>query len=359
MLSVLAVDDEVPSLDELSYLLRTSELVGSVAVTQSATDALRQLRDDHFDVVLLDIRMPGLDGLDLARVLARFSEPPVVVFVTAHDEHALEAFDVGAAGYLLKPLNRERLERVLRRATGGHQAAEEPDAVPVESGGRTILVDRQDICWVESAGDYVRLHLRDGPSYLWRAAISVLEAQWRRLRPDPPQLPRRGARHPRAADGRLTDDGQGRRDGAAGQPPAPARAPGPARSPRPPGLAMSGREVVRAPARRSTVVGHSPAAGDLYEQDNYARTLLSSLMRAQLGATVTVLVPAAALLLLYPAPGRARAEPRAGPRGRGTAHVHRPRRRDLPAARPPRLLVPAAGRPTSSNGSSSCSRTAP
>jgi DNA-binding LytR/AlgR family response regulator len=178
VLSVLAVDDEVPSLDELSYLLRTSELVGSVSVTQSATDALRQLRDDHFDVVLLDIRMPGLDGLDLARVLARFSEPPVVVFVTAHEEHALEAFDVGAAGYLLKPLNRERLERVLRRATGGHQATEELDAVPVESGGRTILVDRQDISWVESAGDYVRLHLRDGPSYLLRAAISVLEEQW-------------------------------------------------------------------------------------------------------------------------------------------------------------------------------------
>jgi hypothetical protein len=63
---------------------------------------------------------------------------------------------------------------------------------------------------------------------------------------------------------------------------------------------VSGREVVRAPARRSTVAGHSPAAGDLYQQDNYARTLLSSLMRAQLGATVTVLVPAAALLLLYP-----------------------------------------------------------
>jgi hypothetical protein len=63
---------------------------------------------------------------------------------------------------------------------------------------------------------------------------------------------------------------------------------------------VSDRQVVRAPARSSTVAGRSPAAGDLYEQDNYARTLLGSLIRAQLGATVTVLVPAAALLLLYP-----------------------------------------------------------
>ncbi len=63
---------------------------------------------------------------------------------------------------------------------------------------------------------------------------------------------------------------------------------------------MSGRQVVRAPARSSLTTGHSPAADDLYQQDNYARTLLSSLMRAQLGATITVLVPAAALLLLYP-----------------------------------------------------------
>ncbi|HEY1734940.1 MAG TPA: hypothetical protein VGG23_10860 [Acidimicrobiales bacterium] len=66
------------------------------------------------------------------------------------------------------------------------------------------------------------------------------------------------------------------------------------------GRLVNGRELVRAPARRPTVAGHSPAAGDLYQQDDYARTLLSSLMRAQLGATVTVLVPAAALLLLYP-----------------------------------------------------------
>jgi two-component system response regulator LytT len=176
VLSILAVDDEAPSLDELSYLLRSSDMVGPVALAKNATEALRYLRDDRYDVVLLDIRMPGLDGLELARVLGQFSEPPVVVFVTAHEEHALEAFDVGAAGYLLKPLNRERLERVLRRVLG--PGIEEVETVPVESGGRIILVSRQDISWVEAAGDYVRLHLREGRSHLLRTSMSALEEQW-------------------------------------------------------------------------------------------------------------------------------------------------------------------------------------
>lgn len=176
MLSILAVDDEAPSLDELSFLLQSSEIVGPVSLAQNATDALRQLRHDRFDVVLLDIRMPGLDGLELARVIGGTSQPPVVVFVTAHEEHALEAFDVGAAGYLLKPVDRERLEEVLRRVVG--PTAEEFETVAVEYGGRTLLVSRQDISWVEAAGDYVRLHLREGQSYLLRTSMSVLEEQW-------------------------------------------------------------------------------------------------------------------------------------------------------------------------------------
>lgn len=218
-LSILAVDDEAPSLDELSYLLESSPLVERVAVARSATDALRRLRDEDFDAVLLDIRMPGLDGMELARVLSRFSSPPVLVFVTAHENHALEAFEVGAAGYLLKPVDAVRLERVLRRSVlqsrrhGGPEdgtpatvtaaatdaapglgpatgpakglARGQPsstsgaeDVVAVDTGNRTLLVSRTDIAWVESAGDYVRLHLRDGSSHLLRTPMSALEEGW-------------------------------------------------------------------------------------------------------------------------------------------------------------------------------------
>jgi two-component system response regulator LytT len=196
-LSVLAVDDETPSLDELGYLLHKSALVDHVAVAQHATDALRHLRDEEFDVVLLDIRMPGLDGMELARVLARFSCPPVVIFVTAHEDHALEAFEVGASGYLLKPVDQARLERVLRRAVsqvpreqpsavsdvaGGPSAppagSRSDDVIAVDTGVTTRFVARSDISWVESAGDYVRLHLRDGTSYLLRTPMAVLEEEW-------------------------------------------------------------------------------------------------------------------------------------------------------------------------------------
>lgn len=187
-LRILAVDDEGPALDELSYLLDRSPLVGRVALARSATEGVRRLQADEFDLVLLDVRMPGLDGLELAHVLNRFTTPPVIVFVTAHEDHALEAFEVGASGYLLKPVDAERLERVLRRVD---RAAPTPaevqpalgrrgraDVIAVDAGSRTLLVPRADVLWVESAGDYVRLHLRDGASYLLRTPMAALEEEW-------------------------------------------------------------------------------------------------------------------------------------------------------------------------------------
>ncbi|MGD0311262.1 MAG: LytTR family DNA-binding domain-containing protein [Acidimicrobiales bacterium] len=180
-LSILAVDDEAPSLGELTTLLRSSTLVAEVAMASSATDALLRLGAARFDLVLLDVRMPDLGGLELARILTRFSRPPSVVFVTADESYALQAFDVGAAGYLLKPLDRERLERILRRAAaavGGDVEGADFDTVAVESAGRTTMVSRQEITWVEAAGDYVRLHMREGTSHLLRSPISTLEQQW-------------------------------------------------------------------------------------------------------------------------------------------------------------------------------------
>ncbi len=184
LLSALAVDDELPALDELEYLLRASGLVGEVVAVRDATEALRQLRDRSFDVVVLDIAMPGFGGMELASVLAQFSEPPAIVFVTAHEEHALEAFDVGAAGYLLKPLDEQRLQQVLRRlgppgaGRDGPGAGESLDVVAVDAPGRTVMVGREEVAWVESAGDYVRLHTFDGRSLLVRLALARLEEAW-------------------------------------------------------------------------------------------------------------------------------------------------------------------------------------
>jgi DNA-binding LytR/AlgR family response regulator len=181
-LSVLAVDDESPALDELTFLLEGSPMVSSVRAVRSSTEALHFMHGAEFDVILLDIGMPGLDGLELARVLSKFSHPPAIVFVTAHEEHALTAFDVGAVGYLLKPVTRERLSSVLDRVhglrTGDPGPVEALDIIPIEIGTLTKMVPRDHISWVESAGDYVRLHLRDGSHHLVRLPISLLEEQW-------------------------------------------------------------------------------------------------------------------------------------------------------------------------------------
>jgi DNA-binding LytR/AlgR family response regulator len=181
-LSVLAVDDEAPALDELIFLLENSALVSTVRAAKSATDALHYMHDEHYDVVMLDIAMPGLDGLELARVLERFSHPPAIVFVTAHEEHALEAFDAGGMGYLLKPVTLERLVSTLQRVAHRpvDESAEESslDTILVEIGSLTKILAREDVSWVESAGDYVRLHLRGGGQHLVRIPISLLEDRW-------------------------------------------------------------------------------------------------------------------------------------------------------------------------------------
>jgi DNA-binding LytR/AlgR family response regulator len=184
-LRVLAVDDELPQLDELAYLLRADDRIAEVLTAADATEALRQLRDRAVDVVFLDIRMPGLDGLELARVLARFAHPPAIVFVTAHDDRAVDAFDLGAADYLLKPLRADRLAESLRRVVEARTraaplAADEPasdEVIPVELGGTTKMLPRSSVRWVEAQGDYARLYTAEG-SHLVRVPLSVLAERW-------------------------------------------------------------------------------------------------------------------------------------------------------------------------------------
>jgi DNA-binding LytR/AlgR family response regulator len=179
-LRVLAVDDEEPALEDVRHLLLEHSAVESVTTASDVSVALQALERDRFDAVFLDIHLPGLDGLDLARVLRRFAEPPPVVFVTAFDRHAVEAFEVDAVDYLVKPVGAERLGAALARVVaslGGATAAADSVTIPVERGGRTRLVERADISVVESEGDYVRLHI-GGTSYLVRVPLSKLEQEW-------------------------------------------------------------------------------------------------------------------------------------------------------------------------------------
>ena len=179
-LRVLIIDDERPALDELSFLLREDHRVGDVLTCDSATDALRLLREREVDCVFLDIQMPGLTGLELAQVLSRFRSPPPVVFVTAHEGHAVEAFDLQAVDYVLKPVRADRLAEAVRRVVHGGERAttdEQSLQIPVERAGVTRFVDRDDVTHVEAHGDYARLHTT-GDSYLIRTPLSSLEEEW-------------------------------------------------------------------------------------------------------------------------------------------------------------------------------------
>lgn len=180
-LRALVVDDEAPALNELAYLLRQDPRVGEVRTASGATEALRSLEEAGVDVVFCDIKMPGLDGLELARVLARFSNRPQVVFVTAYDTHAVDAFELAATDYLMKPVRAHRLAEAVRRVLDGTEVTEAPAAtdetIPVELGGVTRFVQRSAVRYVEAHGDYARLHT-DAGSHLLRVPLSTLEERW-------------------------------------------------------------------------------------------------------------------------------------------------------------------------------------
>jgi DNA-binding LytR/AlgR family response regulator len=190
MLRVLAADDEAPALEELTYLLRRHPRVQTVTPAADASEALRDLGrmitgGDRLDAVFLDICMPGLDGLDFTRLVTGFAEPPAVVFVTAHEEFAVSAFELGAVDYLLKPVDPGRLSEALRRVdeavhrdpAAGEFEPEADEMIPVELGGRTRLIARACVTHAEAHGDYVRLHTLDG-SYLVRMPLATLAERW-------------------------------------------------------------------------------------------------------------------------------------------------------------------------------------
>lgn len=183
-LTVLVVDDEAPARNEVAWLLDQDERVGRVLTAASGTAALAALEREHIDVVFSDISMPGLDGMQLARVIRRFTERPQVVFVTAHDTHAVDAFDLDAVDYLMKPVRPERIGEAVRRCLAASERETQPSATPeddetiaVELGGVTRFVPRSDIHWVQAQGDYARLHTPTG-SHLVRIPLATLEEQW-------------------------------------------------------------------------------------------------------------------------------------------------------------------------------------
>ena len=189
-LRVLVVDDEAPARDDLEFLLRDQPAVSAVDVAADATEALRLLQGEHYDGMFLDIRMPGLDGLELARLLLQFTDPPLVFFVTAYETHAVAAFQAHARGYLLKPVSADRLSDAVSQIaeakrrpaaptpTDESRTGDELPVVPVDVNGRTLMVERAEVCWIQANGDYVRLHTVHGGAHLVRLPLALFEQRW-------------------------------------------------------------------------------------------------------------------------------------------------------------------------------------
>jgi DNA-binding LytR/AlgR family response regulator len=194
-LTILAVDDEHTQLEDLARLLRSSPSVREVECAFGGHDALVKASTQSYDAIFLDVRMPDLDGLELGRVLRRFATPPQLVFVSAYDNAAAEAFELHALDYLRKPVGRRRVEEAIGRVAAALESSSatseyvdvrhptppsgenEMIAVANLHGGSTRLLARSTIHYVQSYGDFVRIVTGDG-RYLLRSTLSEIEHRW-------------------------------------------------------------------------------------------------------------------------------------------------------------------------------------
>jgi two-component system, LytTR family, response regulator LytT len=177
MLKALVVDDEAPARSELRYLLGECGGVEVVGEASNAVEALQLIKAIRYDVIFLDIQMPGLNGVQLAEVLAGLTHPPAIIFVTAHSEHAVKAFEVRATDYLVKPVEIERLKQALARIEPvAEQAAAKVERIPVEKAGKKLLVSVDDILYVMAKDDYGYLYTA-ADRYLSTISLAQLEAK--------------------------------------------------------------------------------------------------------------------------------------------------------------------------------------
>jgi two-component system response regulator AlgR len=169
----LIVDDEAPARERLRRLLAGIEEVAVVGEAASGNEALELCARLAPDVVLLDIRMPGMDGIEAARHLTSLEEPPAVIFTTAYDQHALEAFETQAVGYLLKPVRQEKLARAIRHAARlaapqllrlaeQSQLGRRRAQICARLGEQLRLIPVEDIYYFSAGQKYVTVRHRGG-----------------------------------------------------------------------------------------------------------------------------------------------------------------------------------------------------
>ena len=186
VINALIVDDEAPARSELKYLLEQTGRVARIEEASSARSAVEALvrskegAEQATNVIFLDISMPKMSGMQLAEALHKLNNPPVVVFVTAYSEYALEAFDVDAIDYLMKPVEMDRLLRALDKVEQHLQPVgvprATPERIPVEKNGRKVLVPISHIRYIEARDDYSCIYTFD-ERFLSTVSLAKFEAK--------------------------------------------------------------------------------------------------------------------------------------------------------------------------------------
>lgn len=190
-MNVLIVDDEPLARAGLALLLGEESAIGSVAEARNGAEAVEKIRAARPDLVLLDVQMPAMDGFDVLRAVGAEHMPPVI-FVTAYDKYAIQAFEVNAVDYLLKPVTRERFSQALARVRERLAAGADNQHVlsllqqlaaprkhlariALRSAGKISFVNVDDILYMQAAENYVELHLKSA-RHLLHVPIATLEA---------------------------------------------------------------------------------------------------------------------------------------------------------------------------------------
>lgn len=176
----LIVDDEAPARSELRYLLEETGRVEQITEASGAREAIKQLVGRHIDVIFLDIQMPKASGMQLAETLQKIKNPPPVVFVTAYSEYALEAFDVDAIDYLMKPVETDRLnqalDKVQARMRPKARSANTNERIPLKKGDKTVYVPIDEIRYIEAKDDYSCVYTVND-HYLSTTSLTKFEQQ--------------------------------------------------------------------------------------------------------------------------------------------------------------------------------------
>ena len=199
MISALIVDDEAPARSELRFLLEETGRVEGIEEASNAREAVealvrnREAGDRRPEVIFLDISMPKTSGMQLAEALHKLKNPPVIIFVTAYSEFAVDAFNVDAVDYLVKPVETDRLMHALDKveafmnpeattSTHATQTSTDPNSsahserIPVEKSGRKVLVPVEDIRYIEAKDDYSCIYTGDD-RYLSTISLAKLESR--------------------------------------------------------------------------------------------------------------------------------------------------------------------------------------